>query len=69
MLLSNASEFKGEERVAPIPSDDTCRAVSYPFSVKSSIGGCSQQKLLLKPTLSCIAEATVVIKIANYPDN
>lgn len=48
--------FKGEKGLPP------CRRAGYSFPIKSSVGGFAQKKLLLKTTLSCAAEAAVVIK-------
>lgn len=65
MLLSGSSEFKGERGVPPFPLVTAVEwLLTLSFFTKSTIAGFVWKKLLLQNALSCIAEATVVIKIA-----
>lgn len=65
MLLSGSSEFKGERGVPPFPLVIAVEwLLTLSFFIKSTIAGFVWKRLLLQNALSCIAEATVVIKIA-----
>lgn len=64
MLISSSGKFKGEKGLPPFSLVISVEWLITPCFIKSSIGGFGQKKLVLKNTWRCIAEATVVVKVA-----